>query len=110
MKKTIFSVAFLLYHIMHAAPPSLPSSSVAFAQIAQPTTQANASIIPQNLPCFTTYDGLNNIVKTQQFSSFFIAQAQQSNTSTSSINIQFVTAQQNLITTSKNSNFTTFSN
>lgn len=45
---------------INAAPPSFPSSSYAFAQIAQPTTPINASVDPSQLPCFQAYDFLCN--------------------------------------------------
>ncbi len=41
---------------VNAAPPSFPSSSYAFGQIAQPTSTANQSVDPSQLPCFQAYD------------------------------------------------------
>ena len=112
MKKILLLLAsFSLPFVIHTAPPYLPSSRVAFAQIAQPTTTNNATITPQELPCFKAFNGLSHIMyNAPSASNKFIVQAQQPNADPVAVNLSFVSAEQTIVNNAQTTSPTTFSN
>lgn len=86
-----------LFSLSSPVPPSLPSSSFVFQQIANPSA-ANQTVDFHNLPCFTAYTALQSAIEsTLPSTNSFITQAQQPNTLPTIINSSFLNTQQQLL-------------